>query len=154
MSRILITTWTVIRVTVVVLCAGWVLMQLRALDRIFGMASPAWLILPGIALLLAGGSVVLWCAALLSTPGIVPTEFVAFGPFRYVRNPMALGAVAMICGLGFFCRSISIVIFSAIFLFAMHGFVVVVEEPGLEKRFGQSYLQYRRAVNRWIPGRP
>jgi protein-S-isoprenylcysteine O-methyltransferase Ste14 len=64
---------------------------------------------------------------------------------------MSLGAVAMMCGLGLFCRSISILIFSAILFVAMHGLVVLVEEPGLKRRFGQSYLQYKLKVNRWIP---
>jgi protein-S-isoprenylcysteine O-methyltransferase Ste14 len=37
-------------------------------------------------------------------------------------------------------------------LFAfIHLIVVYVEEPGLEKRFGESYLQYKRSVNRWLP---
>jgi protein-S-isoprenylcysteine O-methyltransferase Ste14 len=29
--------------------------------------------------------------------------------------------------------------------------VVYVEEPKLERRFGQSYRAYRSRVNRWIP---
>jgi protein-S-isoprenylcysteine O-methyltransferase Ste14 len=119
-----------------------------------GLALPGWLKPLGIAMLLGGGFVVLYCGALLSTPGILPVEFVAFGPFRCVRNPMSLGAVTMICGLGFFYRSVSILIFAVIFFMAMHGFVVFVEEPNLEKRFGQSYLQYRQSVNRWIPRKP
>jgi protein-S-isoprenylcysteine O-methyltransferase Ste14 len=28
---------------------------------------------------------------------------------------------------------------------------VYVEEPGLEKRFGESYREYKRNVPRWIP---
>lgn len=60
----------------------------------------------------------------------------------------------MMCGWGFFCRSISILIFPAIFFVAMHGFVVFVEEPWLEQRFGPSYLRYKQAVNRWIPSKP
>ncbi len=29
--------------------------------------------------------------------------------------------------------------------------VVLHEEPALSERFGASYLEYRRAVNRWLP---
>jgi protein-S-isoprenylcysteine O-methyltransferase Ste14 len=32
--------------------------------------------------------------------------------------------------------------------------VVLVEEPGLERRFGESYLAYKRAVRRWLPRPP
>jgi protein-S-isoprenylcysteine O-methyltransferase Ste14 len=28
-----------------------------------------------------------------------------------------------------------------------------VEEPGLARRFGETYLAYRRSTNRWIPRR-
>jgi protein-S-isoprenylcysteine O-methyltransferase Ste14 len=29
---------------------------------------------------------------------------------------------------------------------------LVYEEPTLERKFGQSYLQYKASVNRWLPG--
>ena len=154
MSRILIQSWTVARVAVAVLCAGWLCLRLRRFDGMIGLRLPHWLAPVGLALLVAGGFGVLYCGALLSTPGFIPTEFVAYGPFRYVRNPMSLAAVAMMFGLGLFSGSASIVIFSLIFFVAMHGLVVFVEEPLLERRFGQGYLLYKQTVNRWIPRRP
>jgi protein-S-isoprenylcysteine O-methyltransferase Ste14 len=36
----------------------------------------------------------------------------------------------------------------------MHLFVVSIEEPGLDERFGETYENYKRAVRRWIPRRP
>jgi protein-S-isoprenylcysteine O-methyltransferase Ste14 len=41
--------------------------------------------------------------------------------------------------------------FSTLLFLLIHIFVVFVEEPGLEKRFGESYLQYKLSVNRWLP---
>ncbi len=41
--------------------------------------------------------------------------------------------------------------FALVFLCCAHLFVVFYEEPGLERRFGQSYLDYKRSVNRWLP---
>jgi len=105
----------------------------------------------GDVLLLVGGIVVLLCGGMLSTPGIIPTKFVVLGPFRYVRNPMSLGGVTKIFGLALFCRSISILLFSAILFLALHGIVVFWEESFLEKRYGESYLQYKHSVNRWLP---
>jgi len=139
------------RVAAAVLFAGWAALHLRVLDGVIGMKFPEWLKPPGIALLLVGGVVVLLCGGMLSTPGIVPTKFVVRGPFRYVRNPMSLGAVTMMFGLALFCRSLSIVLFSALLFLLIHIFVVFVEEPGLEKRFGESYLQYKLSVTRWLP---
>lgn len=66
---------------------------------------------------------------ILETPGdrFFPKEFAAFGPFCCVRTPMSLGALILMLGLGLYD----------------HVIIVKVEEPGLEKRFGESYRQYK-----------
>ena len=151
MSRVPVVIWTILRVAAAVLFVGWAALHLRLLDGVIGLGLPESLKPAGMVLLLVGGVVVLLCGGMLSTPGILPTTFVLLGPFRYVRNPMSLGAVTMMFGLALFCRSISILLFSAILFLALHGIVVFVEEPGLEKRFGGSYLQYKHSVNRWLP---
>jgi protein-S-isoprenylcysteine O-methyltransferase Ste14 len=33
----------------------------------------------------------------------------------------------------------------------MHGIVLLVEEPYLEKQFGKSYVEYKNSANRWLP---
>jgi protein-S-isoprenylcysteine O-methyltransferase Ste14 len=151
MSRVLVVIWTIARVAAAVTFVGWASLHLRLLDGVIGVGLPEWLRSVGMVLLVVGGVVVLLCGGMLSTPGVLPTEFVVLGPFRYVRNPMSLGAVTMMFGLALFCRSISVLLFSVILFLAMHGIVVFVEEPGLEKRFGKSYLQYKHSVNRWLP---
>jgi protein-S-isoprenylcysteine O-methyltransferase Ste14 len=108
------------------------LLALRRLDGVIGLGLPEWLKPAGMVLLLVGGVVVLLCGGMLSTPGIIPTKFVVLGPFRYVRNPMSLGGVTMMFGLALFCRSISILLFSAILFLALHGIVVLWEESFLE----------------------
>ena len=76
----------------------------------------------------------------------------AFGPFRYVRNPMSLGAVTLMMGLGLYEESISVLLLALLLFLFLHLVVIYVEEPGLERRFGESYRQYRQSVNRWLPG--
>jgi len=151
MNRVTVVIWTILRVVAAVLFLGWAVLHLRLLDRVIGLGLPEWLKPAGTALLLVGGVVVLVCGGMLSTPGMIPTKFVVAGPFRYVRNPMSLGGVTMVLGLAFFCRSVSILLFSAILLLALHGIVVLWEESFLEKRYGESYLQYKHSVNRWLP---
>jgi protein-S-isoprenylcysteine O-methyltransferase Ste14 len=151
MSRVPGVIWTISRVVTAVLFLGWAALHLRPLDHLIGVVLPEWLKPAGMALLLVGGIVVLLCGGMLSTPGIIPTKFVVVGPFRYVRNPMSLGGVTMMLGLALFCRSISILLFSAVLFLALHGLVVFWEEPFLEKRYGESYLQYKDSANRWIP---
>lgn len=154
MNRALVVIWTISRVAIAVLIVGWAALHLRVLDRALGVRLPEWLKPVGIVLLFLGGAIVLLCAGMLSTPRIIPAEFVVLGPFRYVRNPMSVGAVTMMFGLGFFCQSVSILVLSVLLFFFMHIFVVFVEEPGLEKRFGTSYVQYKQSVNRWLPKFP
>ena len=151
MSRIAVVVWTILRVVAAVLVAGWAALHLRMLDRVIGLGLPEWLKPAGMVLVVVGGVVVLLCGGMLNTPGMIPTKFIVFGPFRYVRNPMSLGGVTMMFGLALFCRSISILLFSAILFLALHGIVVFWEESFLEQRYGESYLQYKDSVNRWLP---
>jgi protein-S-isoprenylcysteine O-methyltransferase Ste14 len=64
---------------------------------------------------------------------------------------MYIGGLAMLAGFGFFQRSISILLFALSLVALFHLFVRFVEEPGLERRFGQSYRDYKQSVNRWVP---
>jgi protein-S-isoprenylcysteine O-methyltransferase Ste14 len=80
-----------------------------------------------------------------------PKEFVAQGLNRYVRNPMYIGYVTGILGMGLVFRSEAIVLFAVVVFGLIHAFVVFAEEPGLRRRFGQPYEDYCRAVPRWMP---
>jgi protein-S-isoprenylcysteine O-methyltransferase Ste14 len=64
---------------------------------------------------------------------------------------MSVGVVVLMFGLGLYASSVSVLLFAlGLFLF-LHLVVVYVEEPGLERRFGESYREYKREVNRWWP---
>jgi protein-S-isoprenylcysteine O-methyltransferase Ste14 len=158
MKRPSIVFWTIAKVAIVLLFGGWCALFLRRFDLYFPFVPPTSGRPFGIALMMLGGFLVLTCGAILSTRGIgargdrlFPKEFVAFGPFRYVRNPMSLGAVTLLCGLGLLERSLTLLLFTVLLLFLLHVVVVLVEEPGLEKRFGNSYRSYKQSVNRWLP---
>jgi protein-S-isoprenylcysteine O-methyltransferase Ste14 len=158
MKKILIVWWTLTKVVVAVFLVGWFALFLRRYDHLFGTVLPAWTRVPGFIFLGVGGFFILLCGALLAargfgTPGnrFFPKEFIVFGPFRYVRNPMSLGAITSMFGLGLIHRSPSILLLALILAGAIHLIVIYIEEPGLEKRFGESYLHYRQSVNRWLP---
>ena len=48
------------------------------------------------------------------TPAVfdAPREFVVVGPYKYVRNPMYIGALTLLIGFGLYQHSISILVFS------------------------------------------
>ncbi len=84
----------------------------------------------------------------------MPTEhLVVTGLYRYVRNPMYLGVVAMIAGQGLFFASVPVLCYAAIVVGCFVAFVHFYEEPTLRRRYGEQYANYCRHVRRWVPRR-
>jgi protein-S-isoprenylcysteine O-methyltransferase Ste14 len=81
-----------------------------------------------------------------------PTRrLVAVGPYAHVRNPMIVGVMSIIAGEATLLGSLRIGLWGVAFFAINHVYFVLSEEPGLEKRFGADYLEYKRSVPRWIP---
>lgn len=136
----------------------WLVLRLQPLSRDWDAALPVWIVWPGVALGLAGALGIVLCVALFvvrgrGTPAIFdpPRRFVAVGPYRYVRNPMYLSAIATFCGFGLYARSLAVLVFAAAWFLLIHTVVLVIEEPGLRRRFGGTYDEYCRRVPRWMP---
>jgi protein-S-isoprenylcysteine O-methyltransferase Ste14 len=70
-----------------------------------------------------------------------------------VRNPMITGVALVVLGEGLVLGSVAILIEFAVFALANALWMPLVEEPGLARRFGDDYEEYRRAVRRWVPSR-
>ena len=158
MKLLFIILRAIIYVPLFILLFGWIALNVRGFDRQIGLVLPLWTRPIGIIIMAFGGILVLICITVFiikgkGTPAVFdpPTEFVATGPYAYVRNPMYVGGFILLTGFGLYHTSISIVILSVILIGLFHLFVVFVEEPSLEKLFGKSYLEYKKQVNRWIP---
>lgn len=80
-----------------------------------------------------------------------PKELVISGMYRYVRNPMISGVLAIILGEALVFNTISIFYFLVLFFVMNNIYFIFVEEPGLAARFGESYIEYKAHVRRWIP---
>ena len=141
-----------------VLLWGYLAIQVRPLDQRLGGALPAWTPALGIALMVIGGLIAAACIGGFviwghgtPAPFDAPRRFVAQGPYRFVRNPMYIGGWAVLAGYGLVQRSPAILWLSLVMIGCAHLFVVVYEEPNLERRFGDDYRAYQRAVRRWLP---
>src|SRR5574341_359696 len=135
---------------------GWIALGVRAYDQSVGVVLPAWTRVVGIIVMIAGSVLVLICVGVFAargkgTPAVFdpPREFVAAGPYKYVRNPMYVGGFILLIGFGLYHHSVSILALALLLAFLFHLFVLRVEEPGLERRFDSSYRDYKNAVNRW-----
>jgi protein-S-isoprenylcysteine O-methyltransferase Ste14 len=80
-----------------------------------------------------------------------PKNLIIRGPYRHVRNPMISGVVFLLIAEALCFRSIPIGAWAAIFFLGNSVYFPMVEEKGLEKRFGADYLRYKANVPRWIP---
>src|SRR5271169_3808690 len=71
--------------------------------------------------------------------------------YSYVRNPMILRLIILQIGEAILFTSYGIALLALFNLVLNTVYFILSEEPGLEKRFGQEYAQYKRNVPRWIP---
>jgi protein-S-isoprenylcysteine O-methyltransferase Ste14 len=115
----------------------------------------------GMAIALGGAVVALWCVfafALMGkgtpAPFDPPRRLVVRGPYRWVRNPMYLGAGIALGGASLFYQSLQLLGYTALFFLITHLFVLGYEEPTLRRLFGDEYRAYCQRVRRWWPRRP
>jgi len=77
-------------------------------------------------------------------------KLVTNGVFKYSRNPFAIGMLMTLVGFGFYIKSYFMIILTIIIFIGGYLFIVYVEEPDMEQRFGLQYLEYKKKVPRWI----
>jgi protein-S-isoprenylcysteine O-methyltransferase Ste14 len=82
-----------------------------------------------------------------------PRRLVVRGPYRFIRNPMYVGAGVALLGAALFYRSIPLFLYTCLFLCVTHMFVVWFEEPALRRTFNGEYDAYCARIGRWWPRR-
>jgi protein-S-isoprenylcysteine O-methyltransferase Ste14 len=78
-------------------------------------------------------------------------KLVVSGLYLHVRNPMIIGVLTALLGESLIFHSVQIFTWLIAFFIINNIYFVLSEEPGLTKRFGEEYLEYKRNVPRWIP---
>jgi len=116
-----------------------------------------WLLLAGFIVGLAGQMTRMMTIGLVyiirggKNRQVYAEELVTTGIFAHCRNPLYVGNILMIVGLGMMSNSIMFIfIFIPLFLFFYQA-IVRAEENFLVNKFGQLYREYMKSVNRWIP---
>lgn len=115
----------------------------------------------GIALLVLGAAIYAWCVWDFArfgrgTPAPIdaPRRLVVRGLYRFTRNPMYVGVLAVIFGWALLFRSPAIGLYGLILASGFETVIRLYEEPHLARTFGAEYAAYRAEVGRWLPRPP
>jgi protein-S-isoprenylcysteine O-methyltransferase Ste14 len=119
-----------------------------------------WVQGPGLLLALAGFALWLWATVELvrigrgtPLPLDPPKWLVTTGPYARIRNPMHVGLVALLLGVGLLFRSPAYLLYALGVVALVWAYARWVEDPSLERRFGDEYRVYRGRVPGWLPRR-
>ena len=78
-----------------------------------------------------------------------PKRLVVRGLYRFTRNPMYNGVIALLLGEAWLFQSSALFQYALVIFIMFHLMTVIYEEPALESKFSESYRAYRAAVPRW-----
>lgn len=115
----------------------------------------------GAVLLTAASVLGIWSAFAMSTrgdgtplPSATARRLVIAGPYRWVRNPMALAGIAQGVAVGLLLGSWFVVIYALAGSFFWNWVIRPHEEADLRARFGEQFERYADRVACWVPRRP
>ncbi|MFT2707918.1 methyltransferase family protein [Clavibacter zhangzhiyongii] len=141
---------------VVPLAIRWLELRWRVAVPLPAAALPV-----GVVVLVLASALGIWSAAAMSTrgggtplPAATATRLVIAGPYRFVRNPMALAGVTQAAAVGLMLGSWLVVAYAVIGSSLWNHIVRPGEEADLEARFGDPFRRYRAAVRCWVPTFP
>lgn len=77
-------------------------------------------------------------------------ELVTGAAYRVSRNPMYVGFVVILVGIGVTANSLPVALSSLVMFFILDRYVIPREERYLRQRFGSDYEAYSRKVRRWL----
>lgn len=112
----------------------------------------------GIVLVIAASALGVWSAVTMAQlgrgtplPGAMAHHLVIAGPYRLIRNPMAVAGIAQGAGVGLILGSWMVLLYTVAGGVLWHVLVRPPEERDLAERFGQEYERYRARVRCWLP---
>ncbi len=140
--------------------SGFVILPIY-LDRILNIHPfiyYPWNLIISVPLLAAGLFYVIWSIVIFfgvrgtPVPLNPPPVLVAKGPYKYSRNPMTAGLFLQMFGAGFlFGSALSVLVFTPLYVFLHYLELKRVEEPELEMRLGNAYVEYKNKVPMFFP---
>ncbi|MBD8205178.1 isoprenylcysteine carboxylmethyltransferase family protein [Microbacterium sp. CFBP 8790] len=133
---------------------------ISALEQRWRLAvpTPEGTVAAGVVVVVAASALGLWSAASLTTrgdgtplPSAMPNRLVIVGPYRIIRNPMAVAGIAQGVGVGLMLSSWMVVAYALAGSLVWNYAIRPHEEASLAATFGDEYARYRHAVRCWVP---
>lgn len=142
------------------LCLGVIPVVIWLIEARWGLAveAPPVLRISGAVLFALASALALWAAISMSSrgegtplPSAMPRRLVISGPYRYVRNPMAITGITQGVAVGLMLGSWLVVVYALCGSLVWNWMIRPLEEADLERRFGAEFDDYRRHVGCWVP---
>jgi protein-S-isoprenylcysteine O-methyltransferase Ste14 len=137
---------------------GYLPWQVLRLDAAIGQFLQAFLMYLGLLLFVLGAGLLFSGAYYLVLRGEgtplpldPPKRMVVAGPYARVQHPLMLGLLLVAFAEAFWFYSASLCLYAVLLVVLANLYLTYIEEPRLEKRFGDDYRAYRHAVPRWLP---
>ncbi|MBF4606768.1 methyltransferase family protein [Curtobacterium sp. VKM Ac-1393] len=119
------------------------------------------LFVTGLVVLMFASALGIASAAAMSTkgagtplPSASANRLVVAGPYRSVRNPMALAGITQGVAVGLVLGSWMVVVYALAGSIVWNCIVRPLEEADLEERFGDDFRRYTARVRCWVPRWP
>lgn len=116
------------------------------------------MMMPGSALLMIGGVLLLWCVRdfFASGRGTLapwdpPKHLVVVGLYRFTRNPMYMSVLTVVAGWCVLYRSAWLILYAVVLTVRFNLRVRRHEEPWLQRQFGPEWKAYASRTGRWFP---
>ena len=111
----------------------------------------------GVMLICSGMMLSFYCAVIFrfigeGTPSPVAptTKLVIKGVYKHSRNPIYISFLLILTGMFLLFGHVMLLLYVLLASIALHVYITAIEEPELEERFGDEYIEYKKAVPRWI----
>lgn len=133
---------------------------IATLETRWGVHLPFPPVIPlvGVGVLAVASTLGVWSAVVMARrgdgtplPSDATTRLVVDGPYRFVRNPMAIAGIAQGAAVGLMVQSWLVVAYAVAGSLAWNWFVRPLEERDLAAKFGQAYRDYAARVRCWVP---
>ena len=164
-SNAAVNVWTTLAQIVVFwgFFLGVVPLVLTMFERLWvvGIPFPALVPYVGTLVFVLASALGIWSAVAMSVrgqgtplPAAMPNWLVVAGPYRFVRNPMAIAGFVQGMAVGLMWSSWIVTVYALLGSFLWNYAIRPHEERDLESRFGDEFRRYRDAVRCWIPRLP